>query len=551
MNLTGPGGGAASLIEVGDRDRFVGGVVLHDGLLPVFFGGRGLNGVSEAGGDGETGRHPPDVVDVHVVALEGGEVAQRRPQRLAVQVRVTGHQHAGLVDHAEPGGEQRVPPRHIRSLETVGSNRGAASGRAVRRADVGKIAGGGFVDRCGHGAAGPVVALDKAVHPTECAAELEGVFAFDPGQVIAELVSLVARSAAAGAPGIDIDAAVERSLTHHERGGGPRNLRKWIDSPPGPEIAGIAEVQLVGKPRSKAPQNLRTEVTRLHGNLTAGSDLPAGATGEPGDVHLRGLVHKLFRVAVGRCQPPVTVEVMVQARHAEVHTGRVVAGPGEVERIESIAAGGVVAGRQLVPQGTDDRAQSAAAGIESPDIVRDNVPARVAEAQDTLPQFVAGHQARDRSGFRESPPFIVSEQEGFVLDHRSAQRDAKAVVFQFRPLDSQAVERPCVGVQVVVLVIPIRRAVHDVRAPLGHHTYLAAGGTAESSVGIGGGNAEFLHTLKRHRDHRRGSAPVDCGSDVAAAAADEVSRVRAVETERVLVAAHTGDLPGQSAEDAA
>src|SRR5207248_10405559 len=132
--------------------------------------------------------------------------------------------------------------------------------------------------------------------------------------------------------------------------------------------------------------------------------------------------------------------------------------------------------RRADTQSTGIASLAGAALSRSGQVVTDDVSRLVAESQDALLERVGRNSSCDLKYLREAPPFVVSEEEGLVAENRSAEACAKAVVLQFRFLDAVVVVVPGVRVQIVVLVIPVSRAMPAVGAMPTHQRHLSAGG---------------------------------------------------------------------------
>src|SRR5262249_28493938 len=67
------------------------------------------------------------------------------------------------------------------------------------------------------------------------------------------------------------------------------------------------------------------------------------------------------------------------------------------------------------------------------------------------------------------------------------------------------VTEPVVGIQFIVLMIPVASAMPGIGAALRDHLHFSACGTSEIGARVVGGHTEFLETLDRSRNYRSSS----------------------------------------------
>src|SRR5229473_1320788 len=97
--------------------------------------------------------------------------------------------------------------------------------------------------------------------------------------------------------------------------------------------------------------------------------------------------------------------------------------------------------------------------------------------------------------------FFVQEEERPILPDRPANLAAVAVVPPLRLRNLQSIPNPVVGVQFVILVVPITRAVPVIGASLRNHLYFGPARTREISSGVIGCYAKLFQALHGSGNH--------------------------------------------------
>ena len=167
------------------------------------------------------------------------------------------------------------------------------------------------------------------------------------------------------------------------------------------------------------------------------------------------------------------------------------------------------------------------------EIVADDVAGPIAEPEDAGFQSVGGDGAGDLLHLLKVAAFIVSEEEGLVFPERAAPTSAVALVVDVGLGDLSCVVVPGIGVEDGILKEAVAGTVHAVRSVASHQRHLAAGCAGEIGVGIGHGDAEFLHRILR-------------GGHGGAGGRDDGGDVDAIERDGVLIVYGSGD-PGSEA----
>src|SRR5262249_13657659 len=114
-----------------------------------------------------------------------------------------------------------------------------------------------------------------------------------------------------------------------------------------------------------------------------------------------------------------------------------------------------------------------------------------------------------RQGLWESPNFVVLENKRLVPTNRPSETQANAIVLLFRPLCEfiaftigGVIQVPSVGIQVVVLMIPIGCAVIYIWAAEVAQSVFASAVMTEILVVFRDMNSQFVRDIDAHRNDR-------------------------------------------------
>ena len=220
-----------------------------------------------------------------------------------------------------------------------------------------------------------------------------------------------------------------------------------------------------------------------------------------------------YAVTIGGHEIPLIVHFVIQAQHGEVLVGCVGLRRGKVCGPQAITTGEIVRQRHCGPgcryrranvnaKPCRSRRTAGEARIESTtrnslagvwvtrerarinrrdgvQVVRDDVAASVLEFKNTSPQGCGGNQPREHRLGEEMALFFVQEEESAVLPDRSADLPPVAVVPPFgvfnRSTGSETiVSEPVVGIQFIILVVPVAGTVPTIRASFCNHLHFSA-----------------------------------------------------------------------------
>ncbi|GBC78182.1 hypothetical protein HRbin08_01668 [bacterium HR08] len=346
-------------------------------------------------------------------------------------------------------------------------------------------------------------------------AKLQCVRPFDPRQMIAQLVELLIIPLAARPLHEDVHGLVEQCGRQIEGDVRARHLREGGNGL-APEVeAGEAEAQIVRQVGADIPGQSGYDVAR---ELAIGAHAlgltQRIAPQQPSDVNLKGGIGQIPMPAEAPLEAPVLGEVMIQPQPCVFRSLGRAGRSAESDRVQSVAGAGIVPRGVEGEQGLDDRIQAEAARIAGGIILRpaerggrqgilDDLPRPIAKAENTPAHRLGGDDPNDILLARKTSPFVMEEEEGLVPTDGTSDREAEAVILEFRIGLPQSVARPCIGIQVVVLMVPVEGAVKGVPSPLAHGDELPSGGPPEEGVHIGDTGTKLLNALGREGKARR------------------------------------------------
>src|SRR5882757_2434056 len=98
--------------------------------------------------------------------------------------------------------------------------------------------------------------------------------------------------------------------------------------------------------------------------------------------------------------------------------------------------------------------------------------------------------------------FLMQEEKGSILPNRAANLAAETIippfwVFDLLTASKPVAAEPVVGVQFIILVIPVAGAVPVIRSSFGDHLHFSAGRTGKIRSRVVGGHAKLFQALYR------------------------------------------------------
>src|SRR5579875_1980765 len=358
--------------------------------------------------------------------------------------------------------------------------------------------------------------------------------------------------------------ALAGNLKNGARGNARRIGREAAQ--PSPSIEHVGAVELIGEAGADCSGQLKGAKTGQNGRVAY--QLWSARSNE------RVLIVRVidrFLLPPSSEEIPAAVDGVVEPNHAVIFVIRlsdieVVSG---AVTVNGAVVGELVAGARLVRQGheipirLDCRRNSDCAWVARrtraavrvardvdavdrlggwAEVVEDRRAGRVRKNQDAGASAGRGNIGSNVCALAETTAFIVAVEEELILDYRSAEGEAEAVVHRARPRQPEAVVRPRVGVKGAALIVLIRRAVQFVGSALGDDGDLAALAAIQAGGGVGGDNAKFLSGFDGDLNERRGLGFARDGG-VAVGSFHVAGGVATVHEEGGLVAGGAGNLP--------
>src|ERR1019366_2396482 len=232
------------------------------------------------------------------------------------------------------------------------------------------------------------------------------------------------------------------------------------------------------------------------------------------DVNLVGRGADQVVITVARHEVPLIAKIVVKTGNSEVIILGSAHIPYESLNVRAVAAA-QTAGRfirlrhilvpELPHQGVDSDAQR----IKGRNVVRHRVPGGIREGEESGAHGRRRHCSLDGGGVGPAEALIIGEEVSLSPQHSrqdgAASRRAKAVVMIVGVWQSVVVIHPGVGVEVVVQIVLVNRAVPGAGAALGDYLHLCARRAVEVGALQGGTDIELLHAIARGRHNTRGS----------------------------------------------
>ena len=232
---------------------------------------------------------------------------------------------------------------------------------------------------------------------------------------------------------------------------------------------------------------------------------------ETADVDLGTKERRRVRISDGAHKMPVVGKIVIKASDSGVRRTRGACGRAKTDCVQAVTHRGVVAHRQVTPEGADDRIEPQTAWVTGGSVpwaaggrggqrVITHDARSIHETQGACTQRVGRNNAANSGRLRKPTPLIAPKNKCALLPNWPSHCNSKTIVLKLGIRNAHAITVPCICIEVVILEVLVKSAVKSISAPFGDEGKLSTLPTTVTGVGIGRCDAEFLDTVRGKRD---------------------------------------------------